>query len=92
MLPWSVYESNDKTIEESITNIQNVRRTLTQKIRELRNSDTNGAYAALRQYEDILTVIHEEENEVLAFSRQHARNVEKKTVTINKLQQFLDQM
>ena len=87
MLPWSVYESNDKTIEESITNIQNVRRTLTQKIRELRNSDI-----ALRQYEDILTVIHEEENEVLNFSRQHARNVEKKTVTINKLQQFLDQM
>ena len=68
MLPWSVYESNDKTIKELITNIQNVRKTLNKKIRELRNSDTNGAYAALRQYEDFLTVIHEEENEVLAFS------------------------
>ena len=80
-----MFESNDKTIEDSISNIQNVSRALTQKIAELRNSETDYAYVALRQYENLLTVFQQEENKVLAFFRQHARNAEKKTLTINTL-------
>ena len=84
-----MFESNDKTIEDSISNIQNVSRALTQKIAELRNSETDYAYVALRQYKNLLTVIQQEENEVLAFSWQHARNAEKKTLTINTLKSIL---
>ena len=78
-----MFQSNDRTVENSITNIQvSGWRAISEKVRQLRHSNNAG--------KNLLHVINREEDEVLAFGRRHARDVERKT--INNLQQLLNNL
>ena len=82
-------EQNDRVIEQGITNIQSVRRFLSDSVQELRRT---GDPTILSKYEEILRLIYQEEDKALAFSRQHVREAERKNATIQQLRQTLDNL